>query len=96
MRRRPRGASPRSLLAPQRADDPRTKAQLRADAMVALAQGKNLECACDVCGAAPRPQALVLAPVASSWFHVGVNLSTLVGADDAPAYIDRHGVIDGR
>ncbi|EON30310.1 hypothetical protein GTC6_23259, partial [Gordonia terrae C-6] len=27
-------------------------------------------------------------------FHIVVNLSTLIGLDDDPAFLDRHGIID--
>ena len=37
----------------------------------------------------PPPQ---LAPRAT--FHIVVNLSTLIGLDDDPAFLDRHGIID--
>ncbi|MFC3242696.1 DUF222 domain-containing protein [Gordonia humi] len=82
------------LAAAVHADDPRTKAQLRADAVVALAQGTTLDCGCDACVAAPGPTTPAPAPLAAGWFHIVVNMSTLVGADDAPAYIDGHGVVD--
>ena len=132
-------------------DDPRTAAQRRADALVALAAGADrLDCRCEVCttdadaddsaagegldapdetpdsdaiavedeATAPDPAAAgepevrdgqgdtSAAPVdahadaATSdcaprpTFHIVVNLSTLLGHDDDPAFLDGHGVID--
>ncbi|MEE4024344.1 DUF222 domain-containing protein [Gordonia sp. PKS22-38] len=100
--------------------DPRTAAQRRADALVALANGATtLTCQCEDCCAgsdeietgadestvtdsetiesevtetdttatsdpgAPRPT-----------FHIVVNLSTLLGHDDDPVFLDGQGVID--
>ncbi|MCX2964110.1 DUF222 domain-containing protein [Gordonia aquimaris] len=131
-------------------DDPRTAAQRRADALVALADGAaRLDCRCEVCtttagadddsaageglgasdetpdsdaiavedeATAPDPAAAgepevrdgqgdtsgapVDADAATTdcaprpTFHIVVNLSTLLGHDDDPAFLDGHGVID--
>ncbi|MGK2378931.1 DUF222 domain-containing protein, partial [Gordonia tangerina] len=130
-------------------DDPRTAAQRRADALVALADGADrLDCRCEVCttdanaddsaageglgasdetpdsdaiavedeATAPDPAAAgepevrdgqgdtsgapVDADAATTdcaprpTFHIVVNLSTLLGHDDDPAFLDGHGVID--
>lgn len=106
--------------------DPRTKAQRRIDAMIALAQGHtNLACECDEClhpepppdGAADGEPASAdpaapadpgeddgttgstepassATPTPRPTFHIVVNLSTLLGHDDDPAFLDGHGVID--
>ncbi|WP_430331423.1 DUF222 domain-containing protein [Rhodococcus sp. ACT016] len=75
--------------------DPRTHAQRRADALVALASGRtHLECRCgredctartDLTGEPRGVQVQLL---------VGVNVSTLLGLDDAPGYLSGHGPID--
>lgn len=78
------------------AHDPRTYAQRRADALVALAAGhSHLECRCERedCtartdfGATDRPGVAVQ-------ILVGVNASTLLGLDDAPGYLSGYGPID--
>ncbi|MEH3154096.1 MAG: DUF222 domain-containing protein [Gordonia paraffinivorans] len=108
--------------------DPRTRAQRRADALIALAAGRDhLECCCDTCRAAmdidtdsganfdvdidatvePAPvaepsasQPIAPQPVAASvgparpTFQIVVNLSTLLGLDDQPGYLDGRGIID--
>ncbi|GAA1481654.1 hypothetical protein GCM10009624_20940 [Gordonia sinesedis] len=143
-------------------DDPRTRKQRRADALIALARGEqHLACGCDACtattdggvadraaahdptdhaaanrGAADDPAASdpsasdhaadvntgietgsaatmteIAAPAGSvptepplpapscdhaphPTFHIVVNLSTLLGADSHPAFLDGHGLID--
>ncbi|MDY6808121.1 MAG: DUF222 domain-containing protein [Actinomycetota bacterium] len=99
-------------------DDPRTAAQRRADALVALAAGADrLVCGCEVCttddaevsGEAENSGEQDDAPAASvdadadadtsdcaprPTFHIVVNLSTLLGHDDDPAFLDGQGVID--
>ena len=87
------------LAASVHGDDPRTTTQLRADAIVALAHGDTLACQCAACTAVPAArdrtaQRPANRPAASGWFHIVVNLSTLVDVDDDPAYIDGHGLID--
>ncbi|MFE4501546.1 DUF222 domain-containing protein [Rhodococcus sp. NPDC056743] len=74
------------------ARDPRTLAQRRADALVAMSQGRStLACACGTdCGRDVEPastpsQATIL---------VGVNVSTLLGFDDLPAFLHGYGAID--
>ncbi|MDL9937105.1 DUF222 domain-containing protein [Gordonia sp. ABSL1-1] len=81
--------------------DPRTLAQRRADALIALARGEQqLACTCDDCSAretkSPEPQTESVTPPSAprATFHIVVNLSTLVGADDDPAFLDGHGVVD--
>ena len=76
------------------AHDPRTHAQRRADALVALAAGDaGLACTCGrpdcpaMSGAEPgsAPSVQVL---------VGVNATTLLGLDDRPGFLFGHGPID--
>lgn len=100
--------------------DPRTVAQRRADALVALARSEtSLACACDDCSSSAQgadeatepedsPAAAAsdveAAPAAGSrtvdttapraTYHVVVNLTTLLGIDDDPAFLDGHGIID--
>ncbi|WP_253653273.1 HNH endonuclease signature motif containing protein [Williamsia serinedens] len=114
--------------------DPRTRAQRRADALIALAAGvDHLVCGCDTCTAAtdidpgtdidvdvendvdidatvelapvvdePAPMSEPSAPqpiappvtAAQPFFHIVVNLSTLLGLDDQPGYLDGRGIID--
>ncbi|MGV9857854.1 DUF222 domain-containing protein [Gordonia sp. NPDC003425] len=114
--------------------DPRTRAQRRADGLIALARGRGrLDCQCPACvspdnrnadpenaepeNAEPEnaePEARVgdsdldasargvadgcttPPPGPRAVIHVVVNRSTLDGADDAPAYIDGHGVVDAQ
>ncbi|OBA71890.1 hypothetical protein A5777_11695 [Gordonia sp. 852002-10350_SCH5691597] len=87
-------------------DDPRTHAQQRADALTALAQGlPTLPCDCPEChtlrtraengtqNQPPTPaDSAALAP--RPMFHIVVNLSTLLGHDNNPAFLDGHGLID--
>ncbi|WP_299573142.1 HNH endonuclease signature motif containing protein [uncultured Williamsia sp.] len=121
--------------------DPRTRAQRRADALIALAAGHDhLICGCDTCTTtvdpdaatpvdvdvdamvdldhadtpddapastpagdtpspaaaeppAPQPIAPPVGPVRPV-FHIVVNLSTLLGLDDHPGYLDGRGIID--
>jgi hypothetical protein len=89
--------------------DPRSRAQRRADALIALAAGlDHLVCGCDTCTTAvekqptetqpdaepaPQPIAPPVGP-ARPVFHIVVNLSTLLGLDDAPGYLDGRGIID--
>ncbi|WP_018178170.1 HNH endonuclease signature motif containing protein [Jongsikchunia kroppenstedtii] len=82
--------------------DGRTLKQRRADAYVALAQGhQHLECRCDDCRSAQVPAPAAVTTSAPScghptrpYLHVVVNLSTLIGLDDDPAYLDGQGLID--
>lgn len=74
------------------ARDPRTLAQRRADALVALSEGRAvLACACGTdCGRDVEP---VSAP-SQATILVGVNVSTLLGFDDLPAFLHGYGAID--
>ncbi|MGV9825129.1 DUF222 domain-containing protein [Gordonia sp. NPDC003429] len=90
--------------------DPRTHAQRRADSLVALARGhQHLPCECAECAnAASRPADPASptihdaspAPDCGSehgprpTFHIVVNLSTALGHDNDPAFLDGHGLID--
>ena len=96
--------------------DPRTIAQRRADALVALADGRqDLACICPHCadgaespGSAgspgspesPRSPESPDRPDAAGavrprpTFHIIVSLATLLGANDCPAYLDGHGILD--
>ncbi|WP_066913278.1 HNH endonuclease signature motif containing protein [Millisia brevis] len=101
--------------------DPRTAAQRRADALVALVNGEQeLGCACPTCGepvgtdeasatmgaldadsSSPgESAALADRPIPADTsrprptFHIIVSLATLLGANDCPAYLDGHGVLD--
>jgi hypothetical protein len=76
------------------ADDPRTHAQRRADALIALTDGLDqLPCQCggEHCPAtnssarAPKPAATIL---------VGISATTLLGLDDLPGYLYGYGAID--
>ncbi|MFD4264763.1 DUF222 domain-containing protein [Rhodococcus sp. NPDC058481] len=76
------------------ADDPRTLAQRRADALIALTDGADhLPCQCGhqhcpatgAAGREPKPTATVL---------VGISASTLLGLDDLPGYLYGYGAID--
>ncbi|MEH3155628.1 MAG: DUF222 domain-containing protein [Gordonia paraffinivorans] len=80
--------------------DPRSRAQRRADALIALAAGlDHLECCCDT-RTLPREEAVDPVPAAPTvgparpFFHIVVNLSTLLGLDDQPGYLDGRGIID--
>ncbi len=78
------------------ARDPRTHAQRRADALVALASGHtHLECRCERedCTAQTDLTADVRSGVAVQLL-VGVNASTLLGLDDSPGFLAGHGPID--
>ncbi|MEE4025575.1 DUF222 domain-containing protein [Gordonia sp. PKS22-38] len=89
--------------------DPRTAAQRRADALVALANGSTaLTCRCEACSDDDEADAEGAEPVPAEpestttsdqvaprpTFHIVVNLSTLLGHDDDPAFLDGQGVID--
>ncbi|GAA2062178.1 HNH endonuclease signature motif containing protein [Williamsia deligens] len=94
--------------------DPRTRAQRRADALIALAAGlDHLVCGCDTCTTLGEvdvdatvesdpvptdvPAAQPITPAvgpARPMFHIVANLSTLVGLDDDPGYLDGRGIID--
>ncbi|WP_299569717.1 HNH endonuclease signature motif containing protein [uncultured Williamsia sp.] len=106
--------------------DPRSRAQRRADALIALAAGlDHLVCGCQSCTqpaedvdvdatvhpapaddsapagdeapvvdpVAPQPIAPPVGP-ARPVFHIVANLSTLLGLDDHPGYLDGRGIID--
>ncbi|NMM87493.1 hypothetical protein B2J88_24570 [Rhodococcus sp. SRB_17] len=75
------------------ARDPRTLAQRRADALVALSEGRSiLECSCgSECARAGSPEPST-AP--SATILVGVSASTLLGFDDLPAFLHGYGAID--
>lgn len=83
--------------------DGRTHAQCRADALVALARGEQrLACGCENCataqllsaGAGARESDSAVAPVVSAQINIVTNLSTLVGLDEDPAWVDGQGLID--
>ncbi|GAA2060649.1 HNH endonuclease signature motif containing protein [Williamsia deligens] len=82
--------------------DPRTRAQRRADALIALAAGvDHLVCGCDTCTQAgdetdTAPTQPITPPVgpARPYLHIVANLSTLLGLDDDPGYLDGRGIID--
>lgn len=82
--------------------DPRTRQQRRADALVALAKGRTaLPCLCEACTAVPDvDEDRLAAPTESGsqgarpMFHIVVNLSTLLGLDNDPGFLDGHGIID--
>ena len=79
------------------ADDPRTRAQRRTDALIAMTRGETLTCECGPCIAdhdSSRPAPDVAPRPAAGWFHIIVDLATLLGANDDPAYCDGHGLID--
>ncbi|WP_084844314.1 HNH endonuclease signature motif containing protein [Prescottella equi] len=82
------------------AKDPRTDAQRRADALVALASGHtHLDCTCgrDDCATHARFPTRDDPPARSGvsvQVLVGVGASTLLGLDDAPGYLFGHGPID--
>jgi hypothetical protein len=88
--------------------DGRTLTQRRADAYVALAQGEqHLRCRCDDCTAAavaasptdvadagPDAGSSACTHPITPVMYVVVNLSTLLGVDEDPAYLDGQGLID--
>ena len=90
--------------------DPRNKQQRRADALVALAKGRtDLPCLCPACTAfadinevpepADRDEASQTSAAdarmgARPVFHIVVNLSTLLGLDNDPGFLDGHGIVD--
>lgn len=85
--------------------DGRTKKQLRADALLALARGEqSIACTCDECRATPTaagpeiaPTGIAAQPVTPAprpTFHIVVNLSTLLCLDETPGFIDGQGLID--
>ncbi|MCA1006884.1 HNH endonuclease [Rhodococcus hoagii] len=82
------------------AHDPRTDAQRRADALVALASGyAHLDCSCgrEDCTARTNLPGHEDRPARSGvsvQILVGVDASTLLGLDDAPGYLFGHGPID--
>ncbi|MFD4292324.1 DUF222 domain-containing protein [Rhodococcus sp. NPDC058532] len=92
------------------ADDPRSFAQRRADALLALAtDSPYLDCRCGRtdCTAAGRTSSecttpthhaaapsFTARPLPPTTVHVGVNLTTLLSLDDLPGYLAGHGWID--
>ncbi|WAC57735.1 HNH endonuclease signature motif containing protein [Gordonia sp. SL306] len=101
-----------AMAAAVHAEDPRTAAQRRADALVALAHGATtLDCRCETCtpdhDAADIDADAGSASVADNepdetpspcaprpTFHIVVNLSSLLGLDDDPAFLDGQGILD--
>ncbi|MGC4960724.1 DUF222 domain-containing protein [Gordonia sp. DT101] len=122
-----------AMAAAVHAGDPRTAAQRRADALVALVHGATtLDCRCETCTPDPdaadidadsasdadpcdtdpcdadpsdagssdtapsdgAPDATASPCVLRPTFHIVVNLSSLLGLDDDPAFLDGHGVLD--
>lgn len=76
--------------------DPRTMAQRRADALVALAAGHaHLDCVCGRtdCTARTHPDTTGASSVQVQ-ILVGVSAATLLGFDDAPGFLFGHGPID--
>ncbi|WP_242676663.1 HNH endonuclease signature motif containing protein [Rhodococcus sp. ABRD24] len=74
--------------------DPRTMAQRRADALVALASGHTcLDCACGRADCTARQVGKMTANVQVQ-ILVGVSAATLLGFDDAPGFLFGHGPID--
>lgn len=72
-------------------NDPRTWAQRRADALLAMAEGATaLACECDrsECTAAPQTD-----PATQIVVHVIAEHATITGADDAPGYVAGYGPI---
>ncbi|WP_082920614.1 HNH endonuclease signature motif containing protein [Rhodococcus sp. BH5] len=73
--------------------DPRTFGQRRADALIALAEGKtSLDCQCD--GDCTRRDDTKTSALPIATILVGVNASTLLGFDDLPGYLQGYGHID--
>ncbi|MFE5875662.1 DUF222 domain-containing protein [Rhodococcus sp. NPDC056506] len=73
--------------------DPRTFGQRRADALIALAEGKtSLDCQCD--GDCTRRDDSKTSALPIATILVGVNASTLLGFDDLPGYLQGYGHID--
>lgn len=75
------------------ADDPRTHAQRRADALVALADGTGcLQCTCgkNDCGATTSEATAARKPL----IQVGVSLDTLLGFAEHPGFLHGFGAID--
>ena len=72
-------------------EDPRTKAQRRADALLALADGTALACACGLesCTTPSDPAA----PASQVIVHVIAEQSTVDGDGDKPAYAINQGVV---
>ncbi|MFC9514840.1 DUF222 domain-containing protein [Nocardiaceae bacterium NPDC056970] len=77
------------------AHDPRTQAQRRADALVALAAGDtHLACRCGRPDCTAGNGAAATGSGMKVQVLVGVNASTLLGFDDAPGYLSGYGAID--
>nr|WP_246044858.1 HNH endonuclease signature motif containing protein [Rhodococcus oryzae] len=85
------------------ADDPRTHAQRRADALIALTDGADhLPCHCrrEHCTATKATERLgtedvtTRAPREKATILVGVSATTLLGLDDLPGYLYGYGAID--
>ena len=75
--------------------DPRTMAQRRADALVALASGHtHLDCACGRADCTARAHPDTTAANVQVQILVGVSAATLLGFDDAPGFLFGHGPID--
>lgn len=76
--------------------DPRTRDQRRADALLAMSRHESrLECRCADCTAAIVDTAGDAASKkVRPTFHIVANLSTLVGLDDDPGFLDGHGIVD--
>ncbi|MEU8898928.1 DUF222 domain-containing protein [Nocardia sp. NPDC048505] len=75
------------------AQDPRTMAQRRADALVALADGSGqLRCGC---GRADRcPARSPVAPPRRPLIQIGIPADSLLGMQEAPAFLAGYGPID--
>ncbi|BEK90331.1 DUF222 domain-containing protein [Nocardia seriolae] len=74
-------------------DDPRTMAQRRADALIALADGSGrLSCGCGK--GLDCPKADVPATPRRPLIQVGVSAETLLGLRDDPAFLSGYGPVD--
>ncbi|MBP1161686.1 MULTISPECIES: HNH endonuclease signature motif containing protein [unclassified Rhodococcus (in: high G+C Gram-positive bacteria)] len=85
------------------ADDPRTHAQRRADALISLTDGADhLPCHCrrehctatKVTGRLGTEDVTTRAPREKATIMVGVSATTLLGLDDLPGYLHGYGAID--
>lgn len=75
--------------------DPRTQAQRRADALVALASGDtHLACHCGRPDCTAEPDTTAKGAGSRVQVLVGVNASTLLGFDNLPGHLSGYGAID--
>ncbi|HEX2291474.1 MAG TPA: DUF222 domain-containing protein, partial [Pseudonocardiaceae bacterium] len=78
------------------ADDPRTLAQRRADAVAAMAQGVTLACGCLACTSAGVEAAADAGRGLKPVVTVIADQSTVLGDSDKPGYLEGFGVIDAQ